>query len=65
MQHSIDTILIANNKYSNSKIYTSHHFDSVLAKYDLQHGNIILFCGGGVAPVAYMPSDKQLKKSIM
>ena len=56
--YRFDTSLFVNSLTDTLKLFIAHPIDSLLATYDIDHNLVQLFCGGGIAPLAPMPSDK-------
>lgn len=54
----LDTILFVNSITDTVKLFMAYPIDSALANYDIAHNLVQLFCGGGIAPLAPLPSDK-------
>lgn len=59
--HGFDTIINITTRKS-IELYSVQIFDSTLAKHDLKHGQVFLFCGVAFAPMAFMQSDKEFEK---
>ncbi len=59
--HGFDTTV---NSKTNQKLllHSAYVYDSTLAKYDLQHKTIRIFCRVAFAPVAQMSSDNEFEK---
>lgn len=45
------------------KIFVYAPINSQLAQYDILHGRIQFYCGGGIAPMAISPADKSFEKT--
>lgn len=56
--YHLDTVLFVNSITDTVKLFISYPIDSALAEYNIQHNQVQLFCGGGIAPLAPMTSDK-------
>ena len=54
----LDTVIFANSVTDTIHLFVPYPIDSSLADYDIKHDQIQLFCGGGIAPLAPLPSDK-------
>ena len=59
--HRVDTVISTKSVSSLIRLYTSMPIDSSLALFDIKNGRARLFCGGGYAPLAPMPSDKDFE----
>lgn len=58
--HGFDTTIKSKTSGSIS-LYSAQFYDSTLAKYDIQHGTIWIFCGVAFAPLAPMESDNEFE----
>jgi hypothetical protein len=59
--HGFDTTV--NRKTSQQlELYSTSVYDSTLAKYDVQHKTMRIFCGVAFAPMARMSSDDEFEK---
>jgi len=58
----LDTIIYTHAIKALVKLYSSAPIDSVLARFDIAHNRARLFCGGGYAPMAPLPSDGDYEK---
>lgn len=56
--YRFDTLLLTSVVRDTLRLFIPHPIDSALAEYDLAHGLVRFFCGGGYAPMASRSSDK-------
>lgn len=56
--NQVDTVVYIKSISTPIKIFIPARIDSALAVYHIKHNKLLLFCGGGIAPLAPMPSDK-------
>lgn len=59
--HGFDTT-VTNKTNQELQLYSASTYDSTLAKYDIQHRTIRIFCGVAFAPMAQMSSDNEFEK---
>lgn len=57
-----DTVIYISDSIKSIKLYTTLTWDSLQAKYDIEHDRIVLFCCFGFVVVAPSLKDEQLER---